>query len=757
MNALARILIIGAVSVAAATAAAHGTLRAPAVSSAATSVAQPVAAPSAPPATTARDLTLRLLDAHGRHAGAAQGERASLLAEVVSLARARHDELVALAGYDAEEFLRVELPAAKRAEFPPQAQAFFEQTADESGDLEVLHVDNVTPGTDVYLYFLNTAKGRLSLHFADKAPTLQTGAKVRVHGSKIDDAMVLADGSALVVTKAMAVLGGTLGVQKTLTILVNFSDAPTQPFTPAYAQGVMFTATGSTSNYDYENSYQQTSMTGAVAGWYTIAATSTTCDYNAIATQAKSAASAAGYVLSNYNRFVFAFPSNTCTWWGLGTVGGNPSQAWIHSKWGFSLPVVGHEMGHNLGLYHSHSLDCGSASISASGCTASEYGDAFDMMGSNSSTPHYNAFQKERLGWLNAGVSPPLTTVAAIPGSTTYTIAPLENVRDGVSRALKIPRGSSCVATNEWFYVEARQAKGFDAFLAGNANVQGGVLIHKVTEGNGDSSYLLDMTAATAAWSDAALVAGQTFTDPVSGVSIVPLSVGSSGATVNVTFPPASCLRANPAVTLTPTATVWTSAGATTTYSVSVTNKDGCGCPASTFDVGATVPAGWSASGARTASVSPGGVTATSVLVTTAASAAANFYTVGVTGANSAASTYAATANGTIAVATALTVAVATDKASYTLTTKRNGTTSVTITTQVLSSGAAVSGAPVSFRVTAPGGGITNLAANTSSTGLATVTLGLKSRTSTKGTYGVSSTATMGSMSGTAASTFVVN
>src|SRR4029453_8801582 len=114
------------------------------------------------------------------------------------------------------------------------------------------------------------------------------------------------------------------------------------------------------------------------------------------------------------------------------------------------------------------------------------------------------------------------------------------------------------------------QAKGFDAFLSGNANVQGGVLIHKVTDGNADSSYLLDLTPATASWSDPALAAGQSFNDPKTGVTITPLSVGTSGAQVSVTFPASSCVRASPTMTMTPTGTVWTSAGSTTTYAATV-------------------------------------------------------------------------------------------------------------------------------------------------------------------------------------------
>src|SRR5262249_26269673 len=179
-------------------------------------------------------------------------------------------------------------------------------------------------------------------------------------------------------------------------------------------------------------------------------------------------------------------------------------------------------------------------------------GDVFDIMGSGGNSPHFNAFQKERLGWLNAGISPPLTTVPVVEGTRQYTIAPLEDVRNGTSRALKIPRGTSCAASNEWLYGESRQATGSAAFLGGNTNVLGGVLIHKVTDGDADSSYLLDLTPSTTAWADAALVAGQSFTDPVSGLVITPVQVGSSSSTINVSFPAASCTHVPSAVPFPP-------------------------------------------------------------------------------------------------------------------------------------------------------------------------------------------------------------
>jgi hypothetical protein len=714
----------------------------------------PKAAPAASTSSRAQSLTLDLMTAAKRYNTATPGQKGQLLAELTTVAKDRHDELIALIAADPAEVLRLALPPEIRAGLPAQAIPFLEQPADETGVLDVFHVDHVNQADDYYVHFLTTPKTKFSLYFAGAAPDIASGTRVRVRGVRIDDVIVAAGGADVMVVKAVSVLGNTLGAQKTLTILVNFSDAPTaQPYTPTQAQNVVF---GTTSSYDYEASYQQTTLTGTVAGWFTIAETSATCNYTNIASQAKQAATAAGVVLSNFNRYVYVFPANACTWWGLGSVGGNPSQAWIHTKWGLTLGVVGHEMGHNFGLYHSHSLDCGTAAVAASGCTTSEYGDVFDVMG-NSSAAHFNAYHKERLGWLNAGVSPPLTTVPAQSGTTTYAIAPIENARDGVPRALKIPRGTSCTATSEWFYVESRQAKGFDSFLSGNANVLGGVLIHKITDGSIDSSYLLDMTPATASWTDAALVAGQSFVDPLTGLTITPTSVSASGAQVSVTYPPATCTPAAPKMTYTPTGTVWTSAGTSVTYAVSVTNQDSCGCAATSYEVSANVPGGWGATKPKTSSISPGASTSTSLAVTVPPGTAAGLYNLAVNAANTAAMTLTTSGPSTIAIADALVVSTVTDKAGYTMPTQGNTTVNALITTTVKSSGAPVSGASVSVAVREPGGKTTTLAGTTGSTGTSTVTYAMRSKNAAKGTYTVTSKATMGSMVSTATTAFLVN
>src|SRR6185369_16218635 len=91
----------------------------------------------------------------------------------------------------------------------------------------------------------------------------------------------------------------TFGAQQTLVILINFQDNATIPYTAATAQSVTFT---SASHYYLENTYGQASLTGLVTGWYTIPATSTTCDTSTWASLAEQAAANAGITVASYPR-----------------------------------------------------------------------------------------------------------------------------------------------------------------------------------------------------------------------------------------------------------------------------------------------------------------------------------------------------------------------------------------------------------------------------------------------------------------------
>jgi hypothetical protein len=192
-------------------------------------------------------------------------------------------------------------------------------------------------------------------------------------------------------------------------------------------------------------------------------------------------------------------------------------------------------LGHGLGLYHSNSLNCGPSVVIGPNCATIEYGDILDMMGASPSA-HFNAFQKERLGWLDYGVSPPITTVQAVG---TYVLDPYE-VNGSQANALKIPKSTdSTTGKKTWYYVEYRQAIGFDSFLSSYSSITNGVVIHTGSESSGNTSYLLDMTPETPVyywWFDLALVVGQRFNDPDSGVTIMPVSVSSTGVTVSVSF-----------------------------------------------------------------------------------------------------------------------------------------------------------------------------------------------------------------------------
>ena len=210
-----------------------------------------------------------------------------------------------------------------------------------------------------------------------------------------------------------------------------------------------------------------------------------------------------------------------CGWAGLAYVG------WARSyiKQTTSLLVIGHEVGHNFGMLHAASLDCGTNVIGGT-CSSSEYGDPFDIMGNNRAM-HPNAAQKLDLGWIAPG-----TVKTHTAGRTTYTLTPIESA-GGATYAVKIP-----AASNRTYWLEYRQPIGFDAALSSfpNNGAQFRVAspFESICSGCADDTEFLDMTPATAAFTDGALVLGQSYTDAFYGFAVSVTSATPTALTVDV-------------------------------------------------------------------------------------------------------------------------------------------------------------------------------------------------------------------------------
>jgi hypothetical protein len=688
----------------------------------------------------ANDLTQSLVSLDARYRNANQQEKRRVLNEMSSTARDRKDVLASLMEDDPAGVLGAFVPGEFRAGLPSEVQDFVEQEVDVQGELEVLIEDH--PGFSKTRYRVKTAKGWLALHFANDPPTqMPTGSQVQVQGVQVDGDVALYSGSTSVQSVSpattAALLPNTFGAQQTLVILVNFQDAPTQPWTISQVQSAVFGSTGA-SGFIQENSYGQTWFTGDVRGWYTIPDSSTTCNTAQIATDADNAAAAAGVNLASYPHKVYVYPNNSaCGWSGVAGVGGNPSQAWINGE--IAPTLFAHELGHSLGLWHSHGLDCGSAVIGAN-CTVLEYGNITDIMGDL--LGDYTAFQKERLGWINYGSSPPITTVAV---SGTYAIDPWESTGTN-PKALKILKSTDATTgLRTWYYVEFRQPVGWDqgllSYASGSNNFTNGVLVTTGTESTPNSSNLLDMTPGS--WGASALVPGQTFTDPTAGVTITTSSVSSSGASVQVTVPTATstCTHANPSVAASSTS----SSGTVQKYTLTVTNNDASGCSAVTFNLAATVPSGWNATfGSSSLTLNPGASASTTVALTSS-SAAAGTYTATFTASDGGA--YSASAKVTYGVD--LNVVVSTDKPNYA------AGSNVTVTTVVKVGGSPVSGATVNLTITKTNGTRLTATMTTGANGVASYVLKLK-RSGSTGTWQVSASVSKNGASGSGSAVFSV-
>jgi len=438
-----------------------------------------------------------------------------------------------------------------------------------TGTLTVFHADYFVEGRGEYGLVIQGNDGRpTQLNMPIMPDTLRAGMMVTAEGTVATNGFALEVSRIIILANPAADFNPIAAAAATNNVLVmpiKFSDSPaSDAFSPATISTEFQTKVAP---FYQEQSFGQqllnvtvacytTTPSGCAAhtstgGWLkSTSATPSSCDFTTVGQLADQAATAAGYNLANYkNRFYITPYNSACGWAGLAYVG-SPYQAWGNGY--YQLWVSGHELGHNFTLWHAGSLYCPSTSIGP-GCvgnySVAEYGDPWDVMG-NVYPGHFNSMQKSALNWLPSGSVKTHTS-----GTASYTLSPIESSGQS-TYAVKIP-----AATNRIYWIEYRQPIGFDGSMSSSNGAQIRVsspFEFPCTGCGGDDTQVLDMTLGTPnAFSDAALLQGQSYTDSQYGITVnvtnvvtgpsgsLTVSVSTSGKTSSMTTLASS---ANPSV-----------------------------------------------------------------------------------------------------------------------------------------------------------------------------------------------------------------
>jgi hypothetical protein len=406
------------------------------------------------------------------------------------------------------------------------------------GTLTVVHSDDFAHGRSNIQATLDTGQATYVLQLADDTGLPQT-SKVRVHGQQVNGNTVAVGKGGVSAAAGGTVVAAATGAKKVLVVLTKFADQANPPSSPtqASASGVVFTNANSVANYYSTVSWGKLTLSGDVTPWVTIPSTNeaTSCDWSTWGSQANTAAANAGYNPSNYNYVQYALAGATsCGWAGLAYLPG--TQSWVRAEY-LDLRVSGHELGHNFGTHHSNSYSCSQSGAAvalstAANCTTSEYGDPFSIMGQGqTSIMEHTNFSRGNFGWLTTANTRDVTS------SGSYSLDPAEaNDPTGV-QAIRVARDAST-----YLLLELREPDGtpFDSFSP-SSPLANGVTVRVVNSYSTMSqSQLVDTTPGDGNFSNAPLALNQSVYDPVSNATVKTTAVGSTGATVSVTFGPDS-------------------------------------------------------------------------------------------------------------------------------------------------------------------------------------------------------------------------
>lgn len=285
---------------------------------------------------------------------------------------------------------------------------------------------------------------------------------------------------------------------------------------------------------------------------------------------------------ANYD-FIFYYFSGPCK--SRGRPEWSPRSAMIG---GLAIRATGHEGGHALGWNHASSYGCvddsgGQVAGVSDNCSFVEYGDPFEVMGIQGQEPP-NMQKRGLLGWLE-----PSNTQTAMEGGA-FHISFMEPATAAV-QVLRIPRMVTATSVEQFLYVDVRQDIPAD---------DPGVMLRLAPPYNQSGrSYLLDMhpdpgtmTFTEEMFEDAPLSVGETFTDPITGISVNLETIDTSGATVVVEVgTPLICVRTPPTGAFVPNTNSGL-AGNAVTFTYEISNND-VNCPAAVLAGTYQLPDEW--------------------------------------------------------------------------------------------------------------------------------------------------------------------
>jgi len=331
---------------------------------------------------------------------------------------------------------------------------------------------------------------------------------------------------------------GVYGPQPWISIMCKFADIPDAPRNLAYFQGMFSSAYPGLDHYWRQLSYNLANLQGSgAAGWFTMPHPRSyylpggSLNFGAAANDCTAAADPyvnfAPYIGVNlmFNDVLDGYAWGGSWYLCLDGNCGYWSVTW-EPPWGYeNVSVIAHEEGHGFGLPHS------------SGDYDRTYDNEWDVM-SDSWAPCYRggddptygcvgqhtiAYHKDLLGWIR-----PSRLYTATPGSSqTITL-----------ERLAIPKTSNYLAAfvpipglqGQFYTVEARQLKGYDAYNPGSA-----VIIHRVNPNWQNPAHVIDIDGngntgdAGAMW-----LPGEAFSDIAHKIQITVLSATPTGFVVKI-------------------------------------------------------------------------------------------------------------------------------------------------------------------------------------------------------------------------------